>query len=128
MIYVASKANHRPMWREFRERGIVINSRWIDIDDKYSVDPCGLDYSSLWSMCIEDVLRCDVVIVYALSGEVLKGALVEVGAALALNKRVILTGQKESYTDNGTWINHPGIVDCTGRIIRRVFEETCGSI
>lgn len=108
-IYIASKACHRPLWREFREAGHNIISRWIDVPDKYSEDPEGLDFTQLWQWCVEDVISCDALVCHVEPGEVLKGAILEVGVALAHNKRVILLGPRREYLNNGTWINHPGI-------------------
>jgi len=100
-IYIASKADHRPRWRELKEnRGFNIISRWIYTDDRFSVDPTDLDYTKLWKECIEDVQACDTLVLYVEPGERLKGALVELGAALGSNKEVIVTGD---VGDNGTW-------------------------
>lgn len=104
-IYIASKAVHRPRWRALRDEcNYRIISTWIDTDDRYSIDPEGLDYSALWQSCIQDVKDCDVLILYAEPGEHLKGALVEIGVAFGLNKEIHLTGD---VGDNGTWHNHP---------------------
>lgn len=105
--YIASKAHHRPRWRDMRDAGININSRWIDTDDKYSIDSNGLNYQKLWVECIEDVQACDVVVSYIEHGEVLKGSLIEIGAAIALGKIVYLVGPIAAYCTNGTWLNHP---------------------
>ncbi len=103
-IYLASKAKHRPRWREFRDSlGYNIISRWIDTDDQYSEDPTGLDYGKLWEMCIQDAKNCDVLVLYVEPDEHLKGALVELGVALALGKEIIVTGD---LGDNGSWHNH----------------------
>lgn len=112
-IYIASKASHRPHWRELRGHGHNIISRWIDVDDKYIGttfgDPVSLDYRALWDTCVQDVIACDVLICYVEPDEVLKGALIEVGVALGLGKRVICVGHKSDYLKNGTWINHRSI-------------------
>ena len=104
-IYIASKAVRRPRWRELRAAGAPFNSRWIDTDDNLPDDQ--LDFAELWTWCIEDVRDCDILIAVVAPGERLKGVLVEIGAALAFGKRVILLG--DPGRENGTWMNHPGI-------------------
>lgn len=103
-IYIASKAKHRPRWREFRDvMGYDIISQWIDTDDEFTENPEGLDYTKLWQACIQDVKDCDVLVLYVEEGEHLKGALVELGVALGLRKEIVMTGP---IGDNGTWHNH----------------------
>ncbi len=122
-IYIASKASHRPRWRELRDRfGVPIISRWIDVEDKFNDDPTGLDYEELWDWCVEDCKICDVLVVFAEFGEVLKGALVEVGVALSQKKRVIAVGPRSVFEQNGTWLNHYGI-EHTDKSITRVLDE-----
>jgi hypothetical protein len=106
-IYIASKAKHRPRWREFRDiNGYDIISKWIDIPDKFSQDSSGMDYKRLWLNCVQDVRDCDVLVMYAEPGEVMKGALIELGIALGLGKEIIVAGD---LGDNGTWWNHPNV-------------------
>jgi nucleoside 2-deoxyribosyltransferase len=105
-IYIASKAFHRPQWRQLRDEGVPIISRWIDVDDKFTADPAELDFEALWDTCVEDVLACDVLVCYVGPGEVLKGALVELGIAIGAGKQILLVGDREEYLKNGTWINY----------------------
>jgi nucleoside 2-deoxyribosyltransferase len=104
-IYIASKAVHRARWRQLRDAGAPFNSRWIDIPDHIPDED--IDFRELWNNCIEDVYQCDVLIVVVTAGERLKGVLVELGAAIAWGKRVIVLG--DPGRDNGTWVNHPVI-------------------
>lgn len=106
-IYIASKAHHRPQWRELRNKGYDIISQWIDINDKYSQDPTGLDYTKLWDACVQDVRKCDILILYVEKDEHLKGALVQLGVALGLGKEIIVTGIFGD--DNGTWYHNEKI-------------------
>lgn len=100
-IYIASKAKHRPRWRAAREAGAPLHSRWIDTPD--GVETIDLNYRGLWQTCIEDVRACTALVCYAEAGEVLKGALIEVGAALALRKHVFVCGSREAMAENGSW-------------------------
>jgi nucleoside 2-deoxyribosyltransferase len=100
-IYIASKAVRRDRWRQLRESGAPFNSRWIDVEDGLPDEQ--IDFAELWQWCIEDVRACDILIAVVEPGERLKGVLIEIGAAIALGKRVIVLG--DPGRDNGTWFN-----------------------
>lgn len=122
-IYIASKAIRRPRWRELRQVGAPFNSRWIDTDD--GLDDSQVDFAQLWTWCVEDVQDCDLLIAVVAPGERLKGVLVEIGAALALGKQVILIG--DPGRENGTWMNHPNIQwEINGTIERVLTRLTDG--
>jgi hypothetical protein len=104
-IYIASKAARRPRWRELRAAGAPFISRWIDLGDDLSDDD--VDFRELWTWCMEDLQQCTTLIAVVAPGERLKGVLIEMGAALALGKRVILIG--DPGRENGTWMSHPGV-------------------
>lgn len=88
-IYMASKAvAHGPRWQALREEGWPIISTWID----ESQPDATLDWPDLWERCLAEVTSAEVCIVYMEPGEVLKGAWVEVGAALAAGVHVIGVG------------------------------------
>lgn len=81
-IYVASKAvAHGPMWRARRAAGWPIISTWIDESDEGAT----LDWPDLWGCCLAEAARAEVLIVYREPGEVLKGAFIEIGVALAMS-------------------------------------------
>lgn len=106
-IYVASKVKHAPMWRKMRDRGgpdpFPICSTWIDeARDKQSPSP-----ADLWRRCVSEAANADAVIPYVEPGEVLKGALVEVGAALARGVPVFVVGEPD-----GSWASHPLVRRC----------------
>lgn len=122
-IYIASKASHRPAWRALRDEGVPIISRWIDVDDKYSVDPAELDFQALWDTCVEDVLACDVLVCYVAPGEVLKGALIELGIAIGAGKQVLLVGDRDEFLKNGTWINYRKLDHRVGWDIEEVLRD-----
>lgn len=87
-IYFASKVEHAPRWRELRTRGIPVVSTWID---EAGPGDSG-DYGDLWIRCINEAAHAACVIAYAEPGEVMKGALAEIGAALAHGVPVIYVG------------------------------------
>ena len=104
MIYFASKVKHALKWRELRAAGVPVNSTWIDeARDKES--PSQPD---LWTRCVNEAASAKAVILYVEPGEVLKGALVEVGAALSQRVRVYVVGEPD-----GSWVNHPLVRRCS---------------
>lgn len=102
-IYAASKAAHFDMWRAFRSAGQPIISTWIDED----ADKATKDFSDLWARCIAEAAGASAVILYRESGEVLKGALLEIGAAMARGRPVFAVGDFD-----GTYHNHPLFHPC----------------
>ncbi|ETX13655.1 hypothetical protein OCH239_09320 [Roseivivax halodurans JCM 10272] len=90
-VYIASKAvAHGPRWQELRKRLPVI-STWID----ESAPGLTLDWPDLWDRCISEVISAEVLIVYMEPGETLKGAWIEVGAALGAGVPVLGVGIDE---------------------------------
>lgn len=108
-IYVASKVKHADLWLGLRYSynvtfsPIKIISTWID-EARNKQSPSLPD---LWQRCVNEASECDVLLLYANPGEVLKGALVEVGAALGNKKPVYAVGPMEAF--DGSWIHHHGI-------------------
>lgn len=83
------------------------------------------DYKVCWIVDQHDVASCDVLLVYAEEGDELRGALVEAGMAIALNKMVIVVGNSPCY---GTWQNHPNVIyakdlDHAKRLIENYYME-----
>jgi nucleoside 2-deoxyribosyltransferase len=85
-VYVASKVKHAEMWRLLRVRmGIV--STWIDEAGEGQTE----NYTELAQRCLREVQDSDAVVLFCEPREVLKGALLEVGAALAYGIPVCFT-------------------------------------
>ena len=106
-IYFASKTDHAVQgkilsadWNEFKW-----TARWPWLVGK--VPESSTLASIFWEQDFADVAAADVVLVYAKRTDVLRGALVEAGAGIALGKRVLLVGINESY---GTWQHHPSVL------------------
>lgn len=99
-IYFASKVEHAARWRELRARGVPIVSTWID---EAGPGDSGGRYADLWIRCINEASCAGCLIAYAEPGEVMKGALAEIGAALAHGVPVIYVGPA---MDKGV-IKHP---------------------
>ena len=111
-IYVASRASlpeRGQMWRKFRDQGIPITSSWIDEDGEGAT----ADFSELWTRIAREIAESLTLILYAEPEDFpLKGALIEAGIALGLNRRVIvcLPGvdlDSRSMRPVGSWIKHP---------------------
>ncbi len=101
MIYIASKTRHAYRWQDLRARGVPINSTWID----EAGEGQSASLSDLWKRCISEASACDVLVLYMEQGDVLKGAFVEVGAALASGKMVFAVGVPKNYS----FIHHPNV-------------------
>jgi nucleoside 2-deoxyribosyltransferase len=98
-VYPSSKVKHAPMWRKLQSKvpHLFLNARWL----KWAEKENGLT-TKQFRECQEDIETSDVLILYAEEGDVLKGALVEVGMALSKGIRVIfVSSDMLSY---GTWV------------------------
>jgi hypothetical protein len=103
-IYIASKTRHAERWRALRDGGCPIISTWIDEAGPGETD----DMGDLWRRCVSEASLADVTVVYSEPDDVLKGALVEVGAALASGRKVVVVGTGPSIS---SFTNHP-LVEC----------------
>lgn len=102
-IYIASKTKHGPRWQALRSLGAPIVSTWIDESGKGQTS----DWPDLWRRCVHEASCAACLIVYREPGEILKGAWVEVGAALAKGRKVFAVGCEEFSIRH-----HPGITLC----------------
>lgn len=111
-FYVASRASvpERPaMWRDLRARGVEITSTWID-EAGEGQTACNTD---LWRRIMWEIGEAHALILYVEPADFpLKGAFIEVGAGLALGKRVLVVApdvQLEPHTLRplGSWAAHP---------------------
>lgn len=88
-IYIASKVKHAGDWRALRdEEKAPIISTWID---EAGEGESG-DLADLWRRCIGEASSAGALVIYRLPDEVLKGAWVELGAALASGVPVFAVG------------------------------------
>ena len=99
-VYMASKLRHSAMLRELvlSRTDICFTARWPYFE--HQVPDTKEHASHFWSHDFNDVTYAEVVVVYAEQDDKLRGALVEVGYALALGKPVIVIGD---HADYGTW-------------------------
>lgn len=87
-VYFASKVKHAARWRDPRHAGLRIASSWIDEAGEGQTT----DYAELAQRCLDEIAEATAVVIYCEPGEILKGALVEVGAALMAGTPVICVG------------------------------------
>lgn len=111
-IYIASRASlpeRAAKWRALRAAGVPIISSWIDEDGEGATG----DFCELWARIGREVTCASALILYAEPDDFpLKGALIEVGMALASGVPVIavLPGvelEPRSMRPVGSWLAHP---------------------
>lgn len=120
-IYTASKTIHAEKWRNLRASGVNVISTWID--EAGPGESASL--MDLWIRCVKESSEADLLIAYRAPGEILKGALVEIGCALASGKRVWFAGDSEGYsfTNHHLVTKFKTLVDML-KALRRVTEVT----
>lgn len=100
-IYVASKVKHAPLWRQYRNQGYPIIASWIDQDAPGVIT----DWAVFWDRLVKEASTCRALVAYrADDTEVWKGALVEIGSALAHGIPVFIAGK---LPEGHSWLEHP---------------------
>lgn len=108
LLYVASKTKHAPMWRDLRAKGWPIISTWIDEAGENETN----DLTALWHTNFGEIRFCDRLLLYVEPNDFpLKGALIEVGMALAFDKRVYVYSpgvkfDERTFRPIGSWVMH----------------------
>lgn len=119
-VYIASKVKHAARWRQWRDNRTTIEiiSTWIDEAEAGQTR----DYSELWQRCISEAVEADCLVLYHEEGEELKGALVEVGAALAVGNRVYVCCKKDVF---GSWVSHKLVTVCYSlpEVIAAIYSD-----
>lgn len=106
-VYVASRVKHAEMWRRLREKYPII-STWIDEAGENETE----DLGELWHRIGKEIEACCAFVLHVESSDFpLKGALVEIGIALAMGKPVFVSAQgvdleERSFRPLGSWVNH----------------------
>jgi hypothetical protein len=99
-IYTASKTKHADKWKALRAGGWPIISTWIDEAGEGE----SADLEDLWLRCVGEAKSAAAVLLYCEPGDVLKGAFIEAGAAMASGVPVYAVG-----CDQYSFVNHPGV-------------------
>jgi hypothetical protein len=102
-IYIASKTKHAHKWRALRDAGEKIVSTWIDEAGQNETK----DFADLWIRCITEAKTATALVAYIEEGEVLKGGLIEIGAALGADVPIFTVGPMP-----GTFLAHPSVHVC----------------
>lgn len=110
-VYIASKLHHAVRWKKLRIQWapqIDLHARWFDqAHIEQNEKPSKEDFKIFWQVDAEDVANSDALIIYGEKDEVLRGALIEAGIAIANNILVLTVGDGNF----GTWRNHPCVVE-----------------
>jgi len=110
-FYVASKVKHAKFWRSVRAQGYPVISTWID---KVSEGRSN-DFAELADRCIKEIKQSSFLLLKAGQGELLKGALIEAGAALAFGIEVRCVGRCASlskvFKSHPNWKQYPTVTD-----------------
>ena len=122
VFYVSSKVKYASIWRDLRERGISINSTWID-----QIGPTDdIDLVMLSKQCIKEASEADALLLYTEHDDLLKGALLECGASLAAGHPVICIGSGKSishvFTRHPLWFSAANIDDAVA-LANGIYEE-----
>ena len=88
-IYMASKVKHFQKWIDLRNEGHDIVSTWIDEAGEGQTK----DKKELCSRVINEITKCNFMVVYVEDGEFLKGALIEMGLAMSFDIPIMMVGR-----------------------------------
>lgn len=91
-IYIASKSKHGHRWQTLRAAGYPVVSTWIDESGEGATS----DWADLWDRCIGEASGAAALVMYVEPGEIHKGSLVELGAALHADVPVFWVGPEYS--------------------------------
>lgn len=105
-IYVASRVKYAEMWKKYRAAGTPIISTWIDEAGEGET----ADFGELWQRIREEIRRSNALVLYVAGPEdfPFKGALVEVGIALAMDKPVYVAIDLEKVKLEGRTLRPVG--------------------
>jgi hypothetical protein len=110
-IYVASRVHHASMWRNYRLIKDICSS-WID-----QAGPGESDFEELWFRTIpQEIAASRCLLLYVEPADFpLKGALVEVGMAMAMGKPIVVCApevqlEPRSFRPIGSWMSAPTVV------------------
>lgn len=118
-IYTASKVKHADTWKALRSGGYEIVSTWIDEAGEGE----STDRADLAKRCIQECKDADCVLIYTEPGEYLKGAFIEIGAALASDREIYAVGpvlpDTSVFRSHPRWHQHESLVAALAAIGER---------
>lgn len=99
------------MWIDLaKEYRLHYTAQWIKHVEYKDMTDLPDKAKKYWQANLRDVKDCDLLIAFGDYDDVLGGTLIELGAALAYNKRVFLVGQNEAFR---CWRHHPLVTEYT---------------
>ena len=126
-IYPSSLMKNAQMWIDLsKENQIHYVAQWITHFKYKDLNNNQENAVKYWVANLRDIKDCDILISYGESDDILGGSLIEIGAALAYNKRVFLVGQNEAFR---SWRHHPLVTkydDMDKALDRVCYIETWG--
>jgi nucleoside 2-deoxyribosyltransferase len=103
-IYVASEVKHASLWLSARADGYPIISTWIDEAGPGETP----SLAALWERIVPEVLSADAFVIFRDGfDEILKGAYVELGIALAAGLPIYAVGFDDAHAPS--FMQHPQI-------------------
>lgn len=126
-IYVASRVKHAQMWKTRRDEGMPIISTWIDEAGEGE----SASIEGLWVKILDEIRKADVLLLYVEKDDFpIKGALVEVGMALAMKKKVyvclhMVDLEPHSMRPVGSWMCHPLVTLLTTEHVDSALHTVC---
>lgn len=115
-IYPASNLKHRSLWQRLQQKGHPIEAVWLGVEKLRQKDAVAPEIKEaiaqtsglMWEGLIHDVQSSNGVLMYQEPGDTNGGALIEVGAALAMDLPVFYVGH--AYGEKGmSFLNHPRV-------------------
>ncbi len=105
-LYIASKTVHAPKWRQLRLDGWPIIATWIDEAGPGET----ADHADLAERCLAEARTAGATLFYCEPGELHKGSLIEIGAAMAVGRHILQVGTCDQISK--TFSRHPLWVAC----------------
>ena len=122
-VYCASKARNWPWWQALEAAGVNVQAPWIHAAfNATGEEPTEQGWAQHWDECLRAAAACDVCLLYAEADTQQRGALVELGAALAHGKRAYIVSPHP-----WSWKYHPQVTvfETLGKAVRAILEEDC---
>lgn len=133
-VYGAGKTQESAQWLTLMKEtsDIEWTNSWPSLHGK--IADIADNARIFWQLDEIEIRYADAVLLHVFDGKQysLRGALIECGIAIALNKPVFIT---EAHPDHGTWYCHPSVENCANlqtalHMLRQLSEcnNRCGNI
>jgi hypothetical protein len=115
-VYVASASRYAPLWRSLRAAGLDISASWID-----QTEATEAEGQRRRDRRLSEAAEAEVVILYHELAEAPTLSLQEAGAALAMGKRVLSVGPRDTAlgrSGHPNWVHCHSLVEALRRLQR----------